>query len=156
MKYIDVKLSLPVVAPLLDVLKQAASRLEDNLAAPLQIEDLDPDFREVWTDELLSAQQNEMKIMLGLFGAEFYASGLIRIAQNRADDVVRSCSALRLEIRRSVLEKITDEMLEAGSVDPEVLKEPQKSAFLCYAFLATLQELVIQHLDGGLNDPAES
>lgn len=50
MKYIDVKLSLPVVAPLLDIMKGASDSLHHSLASPLRIEDIDSDFREAWTD----------------------------------------------------------------------------------------------------------
>ena len=40
------KLSLPLVAPLLDVIKTAADTLQGSLAAPLGVQDIDPEFRE--------------------------------------------------------------------------------------------------------------
>jgi len=32
-------------------------------------------------------------------------------------------------------------------VDLQQLEEPLRKAFMCYLFLATVQELIIQHLD---------
>ena len=34
-----------------------------------------------------------------------------------------------------------------GDVDLNTLDEPLRKAFMCYLFLATIQELIIQHLD---------
>ena len=53
MKRIEVKLALPVVAPLLDVIKELADNLRKNLAAPIALKDLDSDFHAAWVDELL-------------------------------------------------------------------------------------------------------
>ena len=46
MKRIEVKLSLPVVAPLLDVIKTVADSLKAELASPLAMTDLDAALRE--------------------------------------------------------------------------------------------------------------
>jgi hypothetical protein len=35
-------------------------------------------------------------------------------------------------------------------VDVAQLEEPVRKAFMCYLFLATLQELIIQHLDSSI------
>jgi hypothetical protein len=43
-----------------------------------------------------------------------------------------------------------DETLETGDVDVMKLAEPLRRAFMCYLFLATIQELIIQHLDEGI------
>ena len=61
MKRIEVKLALPVVAPLLDVIKELADGLRKNLAAPADLKDIDADFRDAWVGELLSAQNDDVQ-----------------------------------------------------------------------------------------------
>lgn len=46
MKRIEIRLSLPVVAPIIDALHPIAESLREDLAAPMRLEDLDPDFRD--------------------------------------------------------------------------------------------------------------
>ena len=43
--------------------------------------------------------------------------------------------------------------LETGDVDMDGLDEPARKAFMCYLFLATVQELIIQHLDSTILGP---
>jgi hypothetical protein len=151
MKYIDVKLSLPVVAPLLDIMKGSSDCLHHSLASPLRIEDIDPDFREAWTDELLQSQNSELKTLLGLFDGEFFSSGMVRIAEDDADAIMRAAAALRLQLRSGPMRQISDEVLESGKLNPADVPESQRMAFYCYVFLATLQELVMHYLDGHSN-----
>jgi len=147
MKRIEVKLSLEVVAPLLDVVKQVVDGLDGRLAAPNKLEDLDADLRTGWKDELLRSQNEDCRRFLALFDREFFASGSINFDEENAESVLRACAAIRLRMRAGALKGLPDETIE--SADPEVdqLDEAVRKAFLGYVFLATLQELIIQHLD---------
>jgi hypothetical protein len=147
MKRIEVKLALPVVAPLLDVIKELADNLSANLAAPIALKDLDPDFQESWTEELLSTQAEEVKTLLALFDENFFTEGVVAFDENNAEIIVRACAAVRLRLREKYLKLLGDELLESGDVDLNTLEEPLRKAFMCYLFLATIQELIIQHLD---------
>ncbi len=147
MKRIEVKLALPVVAPLLDVIKELADSLRKNLAAPLELKDLDPEFREAWTDELLSTQNAEVRTLLALFDDDFFGDGVVAFDENNAEIIVRACAAVRLRLREKYLKPLGDEALESGDLDLMPLDEPLRKAFMCYLFLATIQELIIQHLD---------
>jgi len=147
MKHIEVKLSLPVVAPLLDVIKTAADTLQGSLAAPLGVQDIDPEFREAWTDDLLKSQNDELGTLLALFDKEFFSTGTVSFDEDNAEIIVRACAALRLRLRGTVLKAVTDEALENGEIVMETLTEAQRTAFMCYLFLATIQDLIIQHID---------
>lgn len=147
MKRIEVKLSLPVVAPLLDVIKSLSDTMGQTLSAPLAIADLDPEFREDWTAELLEAQTSDVGVLLALFDDEFFSEGVIALDEKNAEPVVRACAAVRLRLRENYLKGIADEVLESSDLELEELAEPVRKAFMCYLFLATLQELIIQHLD---------
>lgn len=150
MKRIEVKLALPVVAPLLDVVKELADGLRQNLAAPLGMTDLEAEFREAWVGELLSGQASDVQALLALFDDEFFREGVVAFDEDNAECIVRACAAVRLRLRERYLVKLGDETLEAGDVDMASLEEPLRKAFMCYLFLATIQELIIQHLDSSI------
>ena len=58
-------------------------------------------------------------------------------------------SAVRTSFRPQDSKFLT---LETGDVDLTTLDEPLRRAFMCYLFLATVQELIIQHLDASILD----
>jgi hypothetical protein len=150
MKRIEVKLALPVVAPLLDVIKGMADGLRLHLAAPLGLGDLDAEFDAAWTSELLDAQNVDVQALLAMFNDEFFADGVIAFDEDNAEQIVRATAAVRLRLREHYLKPLGDEALESGNVELESLAEPLRKAFMCYLFLATIQELIIQHLDASI------
>ena len=147
MKRIEVKLALPVVAPLLDVIKDLADNLRKNLAAPIALQDLGTEFHSAWVDELLVSQNEEVQTLLALFDDEFFSEGVVAFDERNAEIIVRACAAIRLRLREKYLKPLGDETLEGGDVDLNTLDDPLRKAFMCYLFLATIQELIIQHLD---------
>ena len=147
MKRIEVKLALPVVAPLLDVIRELADGLRKDLAAPMALTDLDAEFEEAWVTDLLSTQTEEVQSLLGLFNDEFFSEGVVAFDEENAETIVRACAVVRLRLREQYLKRVDDETLETGDVDVMTLDEPLRKAFMCYLFLATIQELIIQHLD---------
>ena len=150
MKRIEVKLALPVVAPLLDVIKGMADSLRRSLAAPLGLTDLDEDFGSAWADELVAAQNEDVKTLLALFNDDFFTEGVIAFDEDNAEQIVRATAAVRLRLREVYLKPLADETLESGNVEMEQLDESLRKAFMCYLFLATIQELIIQHLDSSI------
>jgi hypothetical protein len=150
MKRIEVKLSLPVVAPLLDVIRELAVALRTQLAAPMSLADLDPEFRDAWHGELLTAQDDDLRELLALFDEEFFAEGVVAFDEDNAEPIVRACAAVRLHLREQRLRPVGDEALETGDIEMGGLAEPVRKAFMCYLFLATIQELIIQHLDSSI------
>ena len=64
--------------------------------------------------------------------------------------VVRACAAVRLRLREVYLKGLGDDTLEGGEVELDQMSEVVRKAFLCYLFLATVQELIIQHLDSSI------
>lgn len=147
MKRVEVRLSLEVVAPLLDVIKSVGDSLDDELAAALPLEQLEVELREPWREELLASQNGDVRTLLALFDREFFATGVVAFDSDNAEAIVRACAAVRLRLRENHLTGLPDDVLEGGDVEVERLAEPLRKAFMCYLFLATVQELIIQHLD---------
>jgi len=147
MKRIEVKLSLGVVAPLLDVIKAVGDSLHDDLAAPVQFDQIDDDLRQGWRDELVASQNGDVANLLALFDSEFFASGVVNFDEDNADAILRACAAVRLNLRQNFLDSVSDDDLEGSEILLEELPEEQRRAFMCYLFLATIQELVIEHLE---------
>lgn len=152
MKRIEVKLALPVVAPLLDVIRELADGLRQELAAPMALTDIDADLREAWVSDLLETQGAEVQALLALFNDEFFSEGVVAFDEQNAEIIVRACAAVRLRLRDKYLTRLDDEVLESGDIDATKLDEPLRKAFMCYLFLATIQELIIQHLDESILD----
>lgn len=150
MKRIEVKLSLDVVAPLLDVIKRTAGALSRHLAAPNAPRDVDAEFRETWEAELLASQNSDVRQFLALFGEEFFVEGMIALDEKNAEPLVRAAAAIRLKLRELHLKDFGDETLETSDVDITQLDDETRKAFMAYLFLATLQELIIQHLDSSI------
>ncbi len=150
MKRIEVRLSLAVVAPLLDMIKAAADSLADSLAAPNHLKEIEPELRGEWKSDLLAAQNAEVQQLLALFDSGFFSSGIIAFDAANAEPVVRACAAVRLRLRERYLDELEEDLLESGDVELEALPEPARKAFMCYLFLATIQELIIQHLDSSI------
>jgi hypothetical protein len=147
MKRIEVKLALPVVAPLLDVIRELGDGLKQELVFPLALAEVDEDLRDAWKSDLLKAQTDELQALLGLFNEEFFTEGVVAFDEANAEIIVRACAAVRLRLRDRYLANLDDELLESGEVEVAQLDEPLRKAFMCYLFLATIQELIIQHLD---------
>ena len=148
MKRVEVKLNLEAVAPLLDVIKDAADDLGPALAvAPRVPEDPDAEFSGEWKRELLEGQNSDIAAFLSLFGSEFFVTGMVPLDANNREAILRACSAVRLRLREKHLRSLGDDALESGDAPLDDLPEIQHKAFAAYVFLATLQELIVQHLD---------
>lgn len=147
MKRVELKLNLEMVAPLLDVLKAAADDLEPRLAINIKEPVNDPELKEGWTSELLSGQNSDIKALLGMFDSNFFVTGSIAFDPTNCEPNLRACSALRLRIREANLKLLGDDSLESNEVAYADMPEDQQKAFAAYVFLATLQELLVHHLD---------
>jgi hypothetical protein len=147
MEPFDIALSLPVVAPLLDVVKELADGLKQTLAAPPTLPETDTVFRDLWTRELQEAQNEDVAALLSLFNEEFFSEGVVALGPANAEPIARACSAIRLRLRERYLLPLGDEALEIGEVELGRLEAPTRKAFMCYLFLATIQEYIIQRLD---------
>ncbi len=147
MKRVEVKLNLDAVAPLLDVIKAAVDQLGEAPAIGHHLPDRERDFADGWTEELLKGQGDDLGVLLRLFGKEFFADGVIALDPLNAEAVVRACAAVRLKLRERHFAKLDDEALETGEINLETFPVKLRTAFAAYVFLATLQEVIIQHLD---------
>ena len=147
MKRIEVRLSLDVVAPLLDVIKAASDALSEALAVPTAPDEIDVDLRVAWRAELLATQNREVGELLGLFDSEFFVSGVVAFDGANAELILRACAGVRLQVREQHLAHLPELALESGDLELTSLDETTRKAFMCYLFLPTVQELIIEHLD---------
>ena len=80
-------LSLPVVAPLLDVIKGLADDLRRTPALPHAAPAAEAEFSEMWAGELLAAQNRDVDVLLALFDEEFFAEGAVYLNTGNAEAV---------------------------------------------------------------------
>jgi hypothetical protein len=147
MKRVEVKLNLDAVAPLLDVIKAAADELDSRLAIDARVPEHDAEFADGWKRELLQGQGGDIGVLLAMFDRDFFITGVIAFDPTNCEPILRACSALRLRLREAHLQPLGDENLESGEVPLDEMLDPQRRAFAAYVFLATLQEVLVQHLD---------
>jgi hypothetical protein len=149
MKRVEVRLSIPAVAPLLDLIKSVADELRVNLAVPLALSDADAELAAVWREDLLESQRDDCDRLFSLFDQDFFEEGVVAFHRDNAEPVLRACAALRLRFRQTYLANITDETLEALEASSSLghLDEVVQKAFACFLFLDELQKIILKYLD---------
>lgn len=147
MKRVEIRLNISAVAPLLDVIKQAADDLRRNLAIRATFPEDDAEFNETWTQELLAGQNSDVRELLGLFGSEFFADGSIAIDTHNSDSLLRGCAALRIQILTHWLHSVPNDLLEEEDVPPEAIADDLRVPFAAYTFLDQVQKIIMEHLD---------
>jgi hypothetical protein len=147
MKRVEIKLNISAVAPLLDVIKEAADQLRSQLAIRATFPEDDEEFNETWTAELLAGQNSDVRELLALFGSEFFADGSIAIDARNSESLLRGCSALRIQILARWLQGIPPDLLEDDDVPPEAISDTMRVPFAAYTFLDQVQRIILEHLD---------
>ncbi len=146
---VEVILSLAVVNPLVDVIRGLVTELREAPPLPHAAPESEPDFNAIWADELVTGRDRDVGVLLAIFDGDFSLEGRVCFDSENAEPFIRACSAVRLCLRDRRLAAVTDEVLESGDMDAAKLDVRTQKAFLCYLFLATLQELVIQRIEDG-------
>ena len=147
MKRVEIKLNIDKVAPLLDVIRESADDLRQNLAIETQFPEGDREFADTWTQELLAGQNSDVREWLGLFGSEFFSEGVIAVDSNNCESLLRGCSALRIRILTRWLQAIPPDLLEEEDVPEEAVPEAARIPFASYSFLDQIQKIILEHLD---------
>jgi hypothetical protein len=146
MKRIEVKLAVPVVAPLLDVIRALGETPSVPAPGVTVPPDADSDLRGAWIGELAAAETAEVRALLALFDEVFFREGIVAFDAENASVILRACSVLRLRLRESYLRAWGDDALESGDVEAGPFEPGGHKAMACFLFLATVQELILQHL----------
>ena len=143
---LEIKLPPEVVALLVDCVLPLAS--ENELAIKPDLGLIEEDWRESWRQDLAALLRGDLEQFAERFGtAEFREAGVVRFADEDCEPLLRSCAALRLKLRDRELGAIADTALETGEVELARLNQREQAAMMCYIFLASLQEILIRHLD---------
>ncbi|TVR56305.1 MAG: hypothetical protein EA425_00085, partial [Puniceicoccaceae bacterium] len=114
MKQVEVKLSLPVVEPLLEFVEPLFHQLEKDELPQVGLDGVDPEMLDFWKSGLLGSQRSDARHLRALFDSEFYRSGRVVVSEDQTEPVLRACSAMRLKLRTGPLAGIPDDRLEAG------------------------------------------
>lgn len=149
-KHVEIRLALPVVAPLVDFILPLLDTEHCDLPASPDLGAVDHELRESWHDELLRTYRSELQFFKDLFDEDFHATGVIGFPEEACEAVVRACAGVRLKLRTEVLKSVDDEALEGGEVDLEAMPPDERMGFMAYVFLASFQEVLIRHMDPGI------
>lgn len=147
MKQVEIRLNISAVAPLLDIIKAAADELRATLAVQATFPEVDADFNETWTQDLMAGQNSDVRELLGLFDSEFFSEGAIAIDSNNCDSLLRACSALRIRILARWLAEVPVEILEDEDAPAALIPQEIRLPFSAYTFLDQIQRIILEHLD---------
>ena len=147
MKQVEIKLNISAVAPLLDVIKQAADDLRGTLAIAATFPEDDADFTETWTLELMAAQNSDVRELLGLFDSDFFADGAISIDSNNCESLLRGGAAVRIRILARWLQEVPAEIIEDEDAAISDIAEGLRLPFAAYTFLDQVQKIILEHLN---------
>ncbi len=147
MKQVEIKLNISAVAPLLDAIKQAADDLRGTLAIAATFPEEDADFTETWTQELMAAQNSDVRELLGLFDAEFFEDGAISIDSNNCESLLRGCAAVRIRILARWLQEVPAEIIEDEEAPISEIPDELRLPFAAYTFLDQIQKIILEHLN---------
>lgn len=121
-KHIEIRLALPVVAPLIDFILPLLDAESGDLPASPDLGDIDRELRESWHDDLLETYRSELQFFKDLFDEGFRATGVLEFPEEACEAVVRACAGVRLKLRTEVLKNVDDEALEGGEINYEQLE----------------------------------
>jgi len=147
MKQVEIKLNISAVAPLLDIIKQAADDLRTTLAIRANFPEQDVEFIETWTQDLMAGQNSDVRALLGLFGSEFFADGAISIDSSNCDSLLRGCAAVRIRIANRWLQELPVELIEDEDAPVADVPEELRLPFAAYTFLDQIQKIILEHLN---------
>ncbi len=123
---VEIKLSLPIVLPLLDMIRERVAAVDAARISQIDASDL--------------------RTLLALFKPNFPKTGVITVRGNKAPAVLRACSLIRIEIRKRDLSAMSDAAMEAGEgMDPKTCTGESHRGVMCYLFLATVQQILLKH-----------
>jgi hypothetical protein len=146
MKQVEIRLNIGAVAPLLDVIKLAADDLRSTLAIRATFPEEDAEFNETWTQDLMAAQNSDVRELLGLFDSDFFADGAIAIDSNNCDSLLRGCSALRIRILMRWLQNVPADIIEDEDAPIAEIPLEIRLPFAAFTFLDQIQKIILEHL----------
>ena len=129
MKRIEVSLNVEAVAPLLDFIKPIRESLAEEPVLNSDLSEEDHELQALWYDGLIQNQVTDCDHLMRLFDRKFFKSGRIVLTSKNAEHVLRAASAIRLKLRVTAMDGISDADLETGDIDPESLSEPARLGF---------------------------
>jgi hypothetical protein len=150
-KHLELKLPVAVVGPLIEFLLPLARETGDAaLGFEPNLDAIEEDFRADWRADIANQSQDDQTRFAAIFDTEeFRQDGTAEFAPEDCEPLLRAASALRLKLRTRKLGALADSVLEAGEIDFARLNKEERIAISAYMFLASLQEIVIRHLDPG-------
>ena len=151
-KHLEIRLALPVVAPLVDFILPLMDAESSDLPASPDLGAVDRELRESWHADLLQTHRSELQFFKDLFDENFRTTGVLEFPEEACEAVVRACAGVRLKLRTEILKGVDDETLEGGDIDYGKLDAGERTGFMAYVFLASFQEILIRHMDPGITE----
>ena len=151
---IEFELNSQFIETITELVEATVDTVDAEVKLPDGLDDEDPELKEMWAFDLRKTLREDCRDLLGLLRHESFGRGELEIDEEVADRVLRACSAVRIKLSETLLRDLSDEELEAGSVDMLTLPTHLHLVYASYVFLAGLQSLLVRELDPGCEEVA--
>lgn len=149
---IDLSVDAHMLVAILEMVHTVVESVSGAIMVSLPFPEDDPDLREAWERDLTEALGRDCDFLVDVLHNNKFGKGELVLDDETAEGVLRACAAIRIKLRESALQRMSDRTLESGDIDILTLPLEQQRAFACYLFLAGLQSLIIRELDPASED----
>lgn len=125
-------------------LKSLIQKTSPRIDSPQDYNGHDADLAYAWEHGLKESLDNDTNILLKVFESRCYEHELSELEVLAA---MRACSAIRLAIKDIYLWDVDLDKLEMGKVNFTKLNEMVQRFYMCYAMLASFQEMLLGKMD---------
>lgn len=133
-----------LIPVLIEFVHDISDHLENELAIDITFPEDDPELASAWRESLLASLKYDCQNLLLLIDHESFGHAPISLNPELAECISRACSAMRHKIRSTFLSRLSDIDLESGELDLVQIPGNLLKPYTCYAFLASIQESLVQ------------
>lgn len=135
-----------LAAQMRQALEVWVDQLETAPPAPGYLPD-EPELAEAWAGSLAEQLEEDLAQVHRFLDSAYWEQKPYRCSEAAALGFLRATAALRMAIRQRSLGPLSDAQLEQHSFDTSQLHEEASQALMLYAFLAALQDALVEELD---------
>ena len=107
---------------------------------------LDDDLVEAWESGLAEEARVDRGAVARLLKSPKFPFGQVEVEEEDAEDLLRGLTELRLTLRSNSLSEVSDQELENGNLDLELMDSSLRMSVFAYIVTAEVQERLIDFL----------
>lgn len=107
----------------------------------------DEDDQDIWVDALQGDNLESLEALMSVVKMEKFGCEPLQLPLDEMMAMIRACSCLRLHLRETVLEHLSDQFLESGIMNLRKVGAAEHDAYIVFTLLAYIQSRAIESVD---------